>query len=306
MIRPGFLLRWLGAFLLVVALGGCDQPRSPSGPVYREGPGQAQGAVYRLAVHPLHNPARLIMVYQPLADYLNANMPGARFEVEPSRDYAEFERKLRARAPALLLPNPWQALEAMKTGYGVLAMVGDAADFKGLLIVRRDSPLRSITDLKGKALAYPSPTALAACVMPQWFLHTHGLDVNRDLDNRYVGSQESSIMNAYLGQVAAGATWPRPWRAFVKQYPEKAAELKVMWETPPLVNNAFMVRDDVPPAVRERIRELLLGMHTSTEGRAILSGMETARFHAASNADYDIVRAFTTRFEAQVRPVERP
>ena len=68
----------------------------------------------------------------------------------------------------------------------------------------------------------------------------------RDIENRYVGSQESSIMNAYLGQTAAGATWPPPWRAFQKEHPREAAELKVIWETESLVNNSVMVRDDVP------------------------------------------------------------
>ena len=43
--------------------------------------------------------------------------------------------------------------------------------------------------------------------MPQWYLHERGIDVGRDLINRYVGSQESAIMNAYLGQAAAGCTW---------------------------------------------------------------------------------------------------
>ena len=46
--------------------------------------------------------------------------------------------------------------------------------------------------------------------MPQYYLHQQGIDVNRDIQNAYVGSQESSIMNAYLGQSAAGVTWPPP------------------------------------------------------------------------------------------------
>jgi len=45
-------------------------------------------------------------------------------------------------------------------------MAGDAADFKGLFIVCRDSPLRTPPDLMAKAVAYPAPTALAACIMP--------------------------------------------------------------------------------------------------------------------------------------------
>ena len=44
---------------------------------------------------------------------------------------------------------------------------------------------------------------LAATMMPQYYLHTHGIDVNRDVETRYVGSQESSILNVLRGHVAA-------------------------------------------------------------------------------------------------------
>lgn len=292
--------------LALLALAGCEQPAPPSGPRYSDGPAEPGVKVYRLAVHPLHNPALLLQAYQPLADYLSAGIPNARFEVEASRDYADFERKLKERSPELILPNPWQALEAIRSGYVVLAMAGDAADFKGIFIVRRESTIRRPSDLKGRILAYPSPTALAACVMPQWFLHQQGLNVARDLTNHYVGSQESAIMNAYLGQADVAVTWPPPWRAFARQFPDKAAEMKVIWETPPLINNAFMIRSDLPAPLRDQVRRRLLALYDAPGGRAILAGMETARFHAATDADYAVVADFVSRFEAQVRPVRKP
>lgn len=112
-------------------------------------------------------------------------------------------------------------------------------------------------------------------------------------------------MNVYLGQSAAGATWPPPWRAFQKAHPEEAAKLKVIWETESLINNSFMVRDDLPSELRKRVLDLLLELPKSEEGRAILQGMETARFITATNADYDLVRSYVARFEQEVRPVEQ-
>jgi phosphonate transport system substrate-binding protein len=290
---------------LWVLLAGCDQRDGPVGPQYGARPGQDLPA-YRLAVHPLHNPNKLAEAYQPLVDHLNRLIPEARFELESSRDYQSYEAKIRARTPALLLPNPWQTLEAMKQDYHVIAMAGDAQDFKGIFIVRRDSKLRTPADLKGKAVSYPSPTALAACIMPQWYLHQQGLDVNRDIENRYVGSQESSILNAYMGETAAAATWPPPWRLFQRDRPDEAAQLRVIWETPPLLNNAFMVRRDVPAAIGTRIANALLALHDSERGRGILAGMQTARFHPANDATYAPVREFVNRFEREVRKVEAP
>lgn len=294
--------------LFLVFLPACDRAAEPasSGPSYSSLPAGNEKPAYSFAVHPLHNPNRLFERYQPLIDHLNRAIPEARFVLEASRDYQDFERKFRARGPAFLLPNPWQTLEAMKVGYRVQAMAGEPNDFKGIFIVRRDSGIRSPADLKGKSVSYPSPTALAACILPQHWLHDQGIDIQRDIDNRYVGSQESAIMNVFLKETAAGATWPPPWRAFQREHPREAAELVQIWETRTLPNNSVMSRDDVPPELAARVRAMLVELERNPEGKAILAGMETARFSPADNGTYAVVRDFIANFEKTVRPVEQP
>ena len=290
--------------LLTMLLAAC-QPAPAEKPLqYSAEPAKLEVPVYRFAVHPLHNPQLLAEAYWPLVEHLNRQLSGARIELEASRDYHAFEQKFRAREPALLLPNPWQTLQAMKVGYHVIAMAGDAADFKGIFIVRKDAGIKNPADLKGRAVSYPSPTALAACIMPQYFLHQHGINVNRDIQNLYVGSQESSIMNVYLGTAAAGATWPPPWRLFQRDHPKEAAQLQVAWETPALLNNSVMVRDDVPAGIAQIIRSTLLDLTATEKGQTILAGMATARFHAADDASYSAVRDYVAVFEKTVRPVE--
>ncbi|MEY8213389.1 MAG: phosphate/phosphite/phosphonate ABC transporter substrate-binding protein [Colwellia sp.] len=271
---------------------------------YSTSPSKNEVGTYRLAIHPLHNPQKLFESYQPLVDYINKKIPEIYIELEASRDYPTFERKLHAREPDLLLPNPWQTLQAMESGYRVIAMAGDAKDFKGIFIVRKDNNIKKPIELKGRSVSYPASTALAAAIMPQYFLYSKGLDINKDIDNIYVGSQESSIMNVYLGKVAVGATWPPPWRLFQRDNPEKAKQLKVIWQTPPLINNSVMVRDDFPVAISKKIQNLLVTLGESAEGKAIISGMETSLFTMAKDADYDVVRKYIKHFEANVRLVE--
>jgi phosphonate transport system substrate-binding protein len=138
--------------------------------------------------------------------------------------------------------------------------------------------------------------------MPQYFPHKHGININRDIQNVYVGSQESSIMNVYLG--LSDATWPPPWHLFQKDHPAEATQLKLIWETTPLINNSVMVRNDVPESVREQVRKSLLDLAQTPQGKTTLSGMETDSFHAANDASYDMVLKYIRRFEQEVRPVE--
>lgn len=295
------VMRILLSLLLVGLLYGCGNEAAPVTPTYQAAGGAATPEL-SFAVHPLHNPQKLLEVYGPLVDYLNAHLEGARLRLEASRDYADFEDKLYRRSFAFALPNPFQSIKALDHGYGIIGMAGDAKDFRGLFIVRRDSGINSPAQLRGKKVSFPAPTALAAAMLPQHFLHRHGLAYGKDYEVHYVGSQESSIVNVQLGYTAAGATWPPPWRAWSKENPEKAAQLKAIWETESLPNNSIVVRDDVSPEIAHRVRDLLLGLHEHDEGRALLAHMETARIHPADVDSYQPVRVFLARFAADVRP----
>lgn len=287
-------------------LSGCKEEPSPRRVVYSGQPDQELAELRRFAILPLHNPVKLLTAYQPMVDLLNQALGVPRLMLEASRDYAAFERKIEHRGPEFILPNPWQTLIAMRHGYQVVAMAGDADDFHGLILVRRDSGIRQVSDLVGRSVSYPSPTALSACVMPQYHLHRLGLNVRRDVTHLYVGSHESSILSVLRGRTAASATWPPAWRAFQAEHPAEAAQLTVAWQTPPLLNNAVMVRSDVPAALARQLTALLLELHTHGTGRAALQSMRTARFHPSDDERYSVVRDYITRFEREVRPVEQP
>jgi len=258
---------------------------------------------YRFAVHPLHNPTRLFEVFNPLLEYLNKNIKDVHFILEASRDYATFDNKLKAKSVAFALPNPYQTLIALDNDYRVIAKMGDDINFKGIILVRKDSHIRTPKDLKGKSVSFPAPTALAATMLPQYYLHTHGLNINKDITNKYVGSQESSIMNVFLGTTAAGATWPPPWQALSNERPELKEQLKVIWQTQSLPNNSIVVRDDVPETIAIQVQTLLTNLHNTNEGKLILEKMYLSKYEAANNETYNSVKKFVTHFNKTVRPL---
>jgi len=258
---------------------------------------------YQFAIHPLHNPTRLYEVFNPLMDYLNQNLTGVTFTVEASKSYAHFNEKLKQKTVAFALPNPYQTLMALETDYQVIAKMGDDQNFKGIFLVRKDSGITQPSDLKGKAVSYPAPTALAATMLPQHYLQQHGINVTHDIENKYVGSQESSIMNVFVGNTAAAATWPPPWRALSDERPELKEQLKVIWQTQSLPNNSIVVRDDVPPELIKQVQILLSHLHETEEGQKILHKMYLSKFELADNDTYQPVKEFVENFAKSVRPL---
>jgi phosphonate transport system substrate-binding protein len=291
--------------MVALLASSCDKPDEQT---YQPTFSKSQSSTsleYVVGIHPLHNPKKLFEVYGPIVDHLNATIPNAHFQLEASRNYEEFDKKLYSGYFDFAMPNPYQTVRSIKAGYVVFGKMADDHDFRGIILVRKDAGIRSVLDLKGKKVSYPALTALAATMMPQYYLHTHGLNVNHDIENLYVGSQDSSIMNVYLGQVAAGATWPVPWKAFVKEHPDEAAQLEVKWQTESLVNNGWVARQDIPPKMVNQVAKALFELNASEQGRAILERLPISGFEKANNTTYKPVEDYLDRFSRDVRPIER-
>ena len=258
-----------------------------------------------VGIHPLHNPRRLMERYGPIIAYINRSMPEVQLRLEASRNYDEYDRKLYSRRFHFAMPNPYETVLSLKHGYRVFGKIQGDEIFRGIILVRRDGNIRQPTDLKGKKVAYPAPTALAATMMPQYFLQTHGVDVQHDIVNLYVGSQESVILNVLHGYTAAGATWPVPWKAFQQEHPAQARQLLLKWQTDTLPNVGWVARDDMSPQRVQKFAAALFSLQHTEEGRRLLAALPLVGFEPASDTTYQPVQHFLAQFTKIVRPIEQ-
>ena len=111
-------------------------------------------------------------------------------------------------------------------------------------------------------------------------------------------------MNVLLGHVAAGATWPVPWKTFQQEHPQQAAQLEVKWKTETLPNNGWVVRKDVAPELAQAVGAALVGLSDTVQGRAMLEKLGITHFETANDAIYDQVRRYLEKFSATVRHIE--
>lgn len=299
-MRTTWSLFFRHAAIAVLFLVGCTKQSSQGQlPVYgKERVVRAAAVEYIFAVHPLHNSRKYFEVYQPLVDYINQHTQEFSIRLEASKDYTQFEDKLIDRKFHFALPNPYQSIKSIRSGYTIFGKMGDDERFRGIIVVRKDSHIKSVNDLKGSSISFPSATALAAAMMPKYFLRVNGLDVEKDADCLYVGSQESSIMNVFMGKTKAGCTWPPPWESFLKEHPEVNDALTVRWQTEPLINNGLVVRDDVPKEHIKIFSDIVFRLHNSDEGRIILKKINLSRFVPIAQEEYSArVNTFLRKYE---------
>ena len=82
---------------------------------------------------------------------------------------------------------------------------------------------------------------------------------------------------------------------FARQSPEMAAKVEVIWESPPLPESSIVVRKDLDPALKEKIRQFFLTYGTGTDEKAakqreVLKGLAYGGFRPADNSYLNPVR----------------
>lgn len=244
-----------------------------------------------LGVAPSLPPTKLFTQFQPLADYL-ARKTGKEIVLSTAQSHPAYLERLKNGEYELIFPNPYHYILASKAaGYTPIAKVY-GIPFQGLIVVRRDSGIDKISDLKGKKIAYPAPLALAATMQVRAYLKRQGIDPERDTRETYAASQESVIYGVHQRLFDAAGTWPEALEAIPD---DVRRELKVLAETETLPHRPMAIRNDVPSDVSEKLKNAILGMKDDPEGRSILASIGYKGFEDTSDRDYDKVREWARK-----------
>lgn len=244
-----------------------------------------------LGVLPSLPPTRLIKTFQPLADYLTKKT-GFDVVIATAPNFDLYTERLRNGEYELAFPNPYQYIMASKTpGYKPLVRVS-GLPFQGLIVVRKDSGIAGIRDLKGKTIAYPDPFALAATMQVRAYLKREGIHPEKDTTESYAASQDSVLLGVHDKLFDAAGTWPEALEALPD---DVRKELRVLASTETLPHRPIAVRADIFPVVAGKVKDALLGMSGDPEGLKILISLGYKGFEEAFDKDYNVVREWAKR-----------
>jgi phosphonate transport system substrate-binding protein len=237
-------------------------------------------ADFSLAVVPQASPAATYRQWAPFADHLQ-RVTGQRLRVRVYHTFDEFETDLANGLVDFAYMNPYHLLMARKAqGYVPLVRDGSRA-LSGLLMVRHDSPLKSVNELRGKVIAFPDPNAFAASLYMRALLQE---TKHVRFSARYLGTHPNVYRHVIFGSVAAGAGVNV---TLARERPETRDELRVLYETPGTAPHPLCAHPRVPAALRETVTRAVLAMGGNEDGRALLKRVDLTQPVLASYArDY--------------------
>jgi phosphonate transport system substrate-binding protein len=159
------------------------------------------------------------------------------------------------------------------------------------VIVRRDSPFQTFADLRGCSWSYNDPQSHSGYNVTRYWLARLG-ETGRYF-GRIVqaGFHQKSIRMVCTGDVDAAAIDSQVLSVELRDFPELAAQVRVVEVLGPSPIQPVVAARHVPDALASEIRAVLLAMGDDPAARAALDRGFVKRFEAVSNADYDPIRA---------------
>jgi len=160
--------------------------------------------------------------------------------------------------------------------------------YYGLIFVRHDSGIRSVSDLRDKRFAFVERATTAGYIFPLAHLRRAGVT---DLDTYFseyyfAGSHDATIYDVYNGLADGGAAKNTIFQRIIARSPEVTRALRILVTSEKVPSNGLCLSPAIPESFRKRVRELLLGMDQTPEGRHVLRILGAVRFVRTTRADY--------------------
>jgi phosphonate transport system substrate-binding protein len=199
-----------------------------------------------------------------------------------------------------LFTNHFFTPERDRLGFRVIARPAGRG-IRGQIIVPHDSPIRSLQDLNGKEVAFPSPDAFAGYWLPMDAL----LKAKLNVKPVFTSNQEASFAQLKVGTVVAAAVNDTVIERYARR---EGFEYRLLWNSELYNDLCIMVSPRVPTEKVAAVRDAFVNMINDPEGRKVLeAGAELLKikdklgFIAADNRDYDNYRAFYKNTAVKVK-----
>jgi phosphonate transport system substrate-binding protein len=234
--------------------------------------------VYTFDVVPQLTAAKIYTTWSPLLQRVGQEA-GLCFELRVSATIPEFEQKLLRGEPEFVFLNPYHAVLAnQKKKYNPL--LADSEDLlTGILVVRADSPIKSLDELKGKNVTFPAPNAFAASLLIRAELAKKKIDINPVFVKTH-----SNVYRSVIGKDAIAGGGVN--NTLDNEAPEVRQQLRVLFETPAYTPHPIVTHPSVPAAVRERFLKAMLKLTQDEEGRKLLDGISLNKPQAVTYAKH--------------------
>lgn len=282
----------LAAAAAVLALFGCSKPK----------PAPAATQALNFSILSAEDQQSMSKVWQPVIDDL-AKAAGVPVKPFYATSYAPLVEAMRFNQVQVGWFSALPSLEAVRRGNGeVIARVltnGANGSYQSVLIAQASSKITLDDVLKcGKRYNFGmgDPKSTSGTLAPSAYIFTpHNIDPAACFKSVRSAAHQTNFLSVANGLLDVATNNTVGMVFYARENPEAAKRVKVIWTSPPLPESAIVVRKDLDPAIKEKIRAFFLsyGQAPGAQGEAqrqTLKTMTYTGFAAADDSYLDPVR----------------
>lgn len=241
-------------------------------------------SVYSLGVVPQFEQRKLYATWKPIVDDLERRT-GLHFNLVTTLKIQDFEKAFARGEFDFVYVNPYHVIQ-VREAQGYIPLVADKVPLRGIIVVRKDGPIRTPADLDGKTVAFPSPNALGASLLVRSALdQVHHVRVTP----LYVKTHSSVYLHVAKNLVAAGGGVEKTLQ---EQDESLRAQLRVIYTTRSCPSHPIVAHPRVPQEAQDKVRKALFAMGETPEGKEMLLKVPVTQFIPVSYDDYGIMRGW--------------
>lgn len=247
--------------------------------------------VLRISAIPDEAPTELQRKFKPLGEYLSKET-GMKVEFTPVTDYAAVVEALATKKIDMAWLGGFTYVQTKirtnGTANPIIQRVEDEK-FTSVFIVPADSSLKTLGELKGKTMAFGSPSSTSGHLMPRYFLMQAGINPDKDFKNiAFSGAHDATVAFVASGKADVGALNASVWVKLNEAKNPNAVKSKVLSTTPPYFDYNWTVRGDLDPVTVKKITEAFLKLDANNPNHKEIMDLQRAtKYVTTKSSNYD-------------------
>lgn len=231
----------------------------------------AQGAPLRFAVGPFQpTPGDTRRAYEPFFAHLAAAL-GRPFELQVTTDWAGIAVALSTAQADCAWMGPWgYVLAKDRGGAEALATVlyQGRPTYHAIILGRPDLAIaRFPEDARGLSISFADAGSTSGWLVPHHWFATRGIDPRTYFRYRDGSSHAANVIAVASGQVDLATDFDRNLAAMIAAGRVREGQVKVVWRSDPLPNDALAVRRDLDAGVKAALRDAALAIDAAAAQR---------------------------------------
>lgn len=242
----------------------------------------AETETLSFGIPPQQSSTELAKRWTPVLQFLAAKS-GLNLQLKTTKDIPTYHQQVWDGQFDIAYMNPNSYVAANKAqGYRAFAKEKGGKSF-GIIVTRKEGPIKSLVELEGQPMAFPSNTAFMATILPLKQLEKEKVGINVE----YVISIDSVYRSVAKGMFLAGGGESR---TFGSLDPEIRDQLTVLWQSENLPPFPFFAHPRVAPEAVARLQKAMIEMGEDPQGQALLKVVNIKALDKADDAEYNAVR----------------